>query len=334
MHSIAVIGAGVIGLSAATALQEHLPNVTVTIYAEKISPNLTSNVAAGMWAPFLYQKTDGEKILSWGRGSHDQFLKLWKGGHASEAGICLQLVKSLSADIDLHVGQNIVWGEQQMPPEEVEFLTKLLKKDFRTAVNYVSFTCEPSRYLPFLQKRFIQNGGKIVIRKIKDFRELSHYNLVVNCTGLGAQELTDDTQMTPIRGTAIRVKAPWLFHSLMDDDIYIILNADTCVLGTTAQYGDYELNPRESETKNINNFCNSLVPALENAEYVKTCVGLRPGRVEVRLETEIQDIDGKLLPIVHNYGHGGCGVTLSYGCALNVVDLVREALRIPYSSKL
>jgi D-amino-acid oxidase len=43
-------------------------------------------------------------------------------------------------------------------------------------------------------------------------------------------------------------------------------------------------------------------------------VGLRPIRPEVRLERE-----GR---IVHNYGHGGAGYTLSWGCAEDVVKAV------------
>ena len=49
-------------------------------------------------------------------------------------------------------------------------------------------------------------------------------------------------------------------------------------------------------------------------------VGLRPYRPSgfvVRPEM----MNGKL--VVHNYGHGGCGVTASWGCAEDVVGLVR-----------
>jgi D-amino-acid oxidase len=55
----------------------------------------------------------------------------------------------------------------------------------------------------------------------------------------------------------------------------------------------------------------ALVPALEHAAIVSHAVGLRPGRSEVRLETVRRP--GGI--IVHNYGHGGGGVTLSWGCA-------------------
>jgi len=47
--------------------------------------------------------------------------------------------------------------------------------------------------------------------------------------------------------------------------------------------------------------------------------GLRPYRDQTfRLEPE--NVGGKF--VVHNYGHGGAGITLSWGCAEEVVDLV------------
>ena len=61
-------------------------------------------------------------------------------------------------------------------------------------------------------------------------------------------------------------------------------------------------------------------------------VGLRPGRERVRVDLEIKELkNGKVIFIVHNYGHGGSGVTLSYGCAKDAVKLVKVALGLQRS---
>jgi D-amino-acid oxidase len=65
--------------------------------------------------------------------------------------------------------------------------------------------------------------------------------------------------------------------------------------------------------------CATLVPALRAARVLEHRVGLRPTRPAVRLEAGLLD-DGR--PVVHDYGHGGAGVTLSHGCAAEVVELV------------
>ena len=63
-------------------------------------------------------------------------------------------------------------------------------------------------------------------------------------------------------------------------------------------------------------------------------VGLRPLRTKgVRLEMDPQLVDGgrRWINVIHNYGHGGSGVTLSWGCAKEVVDLALPLFGPPSS---
>ncbi|CAG5059094.1 unnamed protein product [Parnassius apollo] len=55
---------------------------------------------------------------------------------------------------------------------------------------------------------------------------------------------------------------------------------------------------------------------------MKHWIGLRPGRDAVRLDAE--ERDGKIY--IHNYGHGGSGLTLFWGCGNNVLQLLEEHL--------
>lgn len=67
-----------------------------------------------------------------------------------------------------------------------------------------------------------------------------------------------------------------------------------------------------------------MVKGLKHAPTFKEWVGLRPGRSEVRLEIEnYKTKNGKTVKIVHNYGHGGCGVCLSWGCGNEVFELTK-----------
>ena len=51
----------------------------------------------------------------------------------------------------------------------------------------------------------------------------SGYDLVINCTGMGAQKLCHDSNMSPVRGQVLRVKAPWIkFCVFADNDTYVI----------------------------------------------------------------------------------------------------------------
>lgn len=92
------------------------------------------------------------------------------------------------------------------------------------------------------------------------------------------------------------------------------------VLGGTHQLNDFNTSIYGEDTEFIFNGCREIIPGLKNAPTLFQWTGLRPGRDEVRLEPEVLP-NGKVL--VHNYGHGGCGVTVAWGCAEDVVKIVQ-----------
>lgn len=75
----------------------------------------------------------------------------------------------------------------------------------RGGFNAVSFICEPTKLLPYLQKKIEANGGQFIIKKIEDFEELSGYDVVVNCSGISSKILANDNKVDPIRGQVARV---------------------------------------------------------------------------------------------------------------------------------
>jgi D-amino-acid oxidase len=83
------------------------------------------------------------------------------------------------------------------------------------------------------------------------------------------------------------------------------------------------MEPDPATASEILERCTEMEPMLKGAEVLEHRVGLRPGRPEVRLEMEVLQ-NG--LSCVHDYGHGGSGITLSWGCAEETVTLVERAL--------
>lgn len=97
-------------------------------------------------------------------------------------------------------------------------------------------------------------------------------------------------------------------------------------LGGTRQYESYNMQIDKYDSLSIRERCESLVPSLASANVVRDAVGLRPYRSSVRVECElINDFQGKLLRVIHNYGHGGYGVTTSPGTAAYAVQLLKMA---------
>ncbi|XP_011180438.2 D-aspartate oxidase-like [Zeugodacus cucurbitae] len=331
---IAVIGGGVNGISSAVQILEYLKSTgspaDVTVLSEAFSPNTTGDGSAGLWGPFLLSGTPTARVHRWSKHMHDFLAQIWLSEDAGEAGVCLLPCLGLTTtNMDTDVfWKDIVYGCRRLTQKQLDQLNVGRAKKYTEGIHYITYTSEPAKLLPYLMKRFQANGGKIVQQKITNLEEFitnSEYEVIINCTGLGSRECVKDNGMFPIRGQVSRVKANWLYYAFMDesdDGNYIIPNYESVVLGGTHQKNDYNTKVCPNDKAFIVNGCRDMLPSLENAQHLSDWVGLRPGRDALRLEAEK---GGKKI-IIHNYGHGGAGVTLAWGCAKEVLELLKHEL--------
>lgn len=167
---------------------------------------------------------------------------------------------------------------------------------------------DTTRYLPYLRRRF---AGKITRRRVDDLRELA---TAVNCTGFGARALCDDALLEPGHGIAVIVDRPAFDCAIVEAEegkplTYVIPRTDDCILGGY----DHVVPPDDDEIAWIVERCRAVAPSIATA--IRAIVrGTRPVRQSVRLEREGN--------VIHNYGHGGAGFTLSWGCAHEVRRLL------------
>lgn len=165
--------------------------------------------------------------------------------------------------------------------------------------------------------------------KVTDLQQLArNYDVIVNCSGLGSRSLVEDDQVYPVRGQIIKVHAPWLKHFIRDGNgnAYIYPGIDYVTLGGTQQVNKWHLEVDKDDSKGIMERCSEFVPSLRSAQVLGEKVGLRPGRRNLRLEREWLRVQDRQVPLVHNYGHSSWGVSLSWGTALEALDLVRKSL--------
>ena len=173
--------------------------------------------------------------------------------------------------------------------------------------------------MPWLKNKVESLGGVLGRGHIEDLTSLDG-DLVVNCVGLGARELCGDLDVKPARGQIIFIdQDPGIGHFDQQPETltYTIPRSDVTVLGGTAQLDDWSLDIRDEDNDLILKKVEAIWPDLDRDRIIGGTVGLRPSRTEVRLEEE--DIAG--VRVIHNYGHGGAGVTLSWGCADEVVSI-------------
>jgi D-amino-acid oxidase len=179
------------------------------------------------------------------------------------------------------------------------------------------------RYLTYLEQRFLRAGGEIrTIDRLSTLEELSaEFDLIVNCSGIGARTLVPDAELEPHRGQVAIVPAVQLPYAVVCDDpplMYVIPRSTDCVFGGTNEITDNRA-PDPAATARIVAEC-SRVLEIDAPVVIAERVGVRPfrrGGVCLRAE---RLRDGRR--VVHNYGHGGAGFTLSWGCARRVAELV------------
>ncbi|KAL0127821.1 hypothetical protein PUN28_003215 [Cardiocondyla obscurior] len=340
---VAVVGAGVIGVTSAFAVKSAFPSYDVKIFANEFSPNTTGDGSAGLWSPYLLGDTSAEDIIRWAGRTFRWFEQLWKTGLSSETGVTLLPVTNVTCDHkDVEIKwKKLVYGFRNLSKKELERLSDEHRSNYTQGYRFISYTAEPVMLLPWLMKKFVALGGRVETRNIKMLHQLAEegYNLIINCSGLGARELVADKTVVPIRGQVYRVNASWTMQCLMRNDgdacNYIIPNVNNVVMGGTNQENDFVRSVREDDSKHIYDGCIRMMPSLKGSKTIRAWVGFRPGRPRVRLEYEsLSTPAGKEFKVIHNYGHGGSGVTLSWGCAVDVVAMIRN-LKVPeLNSKL
>ena len=307
---IIVVGCGVVGLTTATYLTEHGYNVE--IWTRETPERTTSAVAGGIWHPFQVDEND-TRVADW---SHRTLHELQRLAAVPGSGVCLREGMEVYRT---HPHPLPSWHRMLSRVEKVP--ASRLPKDCVEGYRFQVPVVETPVYLgKFLMGRFLAAGGSLKTRTVTCLSEpWSEADWVVNCTGLGARELVGDHTLYPIRGEVLRLKSPPTSEFLLDHDhpgghTYILPRLSDCVLGGTCDEHVWSLEPSQSAATAIRKRCAEWIPAIDSVDAYATehLVGLRPGRPRVRLEREISG-DGKT--VVHNYGHGGSGYTLSWGCA-------------------
>jgi D-amino-acid oxidase len=306
-----VVGAGVVGLTTAISLAEAGLSTRIVTAAP---PRETTSVAAGaIWGPVRCGPPD--RAYKWARTGLAVLSEL-----ASEPAAAVRQVS----------GMEVAAGHAT-PPEWLNLVPDLrplgpgeLPDGFSSGWHYTAPVVTMPRYLDYLSSRYEARGGVIEVAPVTSLASIDA-PVVVNCTGIGARGLVPDPAVFPVRGQVVVVENPgidefYIDHTLHGDDyVYMFPHGGTLLLGGTAREGDWDLLPREDIAGRILRDCTAVHPLLRGARIVAERVGLRPCRPEVRLEPEPLP-GGRTL--WHNYGHGGAGVTLSWGCAREITEAV------------
>jgi D-amino-acid oxidase len=293
---VVVVGAGVVGLSCALRLLE--AGHRVDVLARDLPLETTSSVAAAIWSPSLAVPRDD--VASWATATYAELARL----AADEAtGVVMR------RGTELH-------REPTADPWWLEAVPALDRvappAPYPDGWSFAAPVVEMPHYLTWLRAKVEEAGGTVTRMALA---HLPEGPLVVNCSGLGSRALAGDTALTPVRGQVVVLEQWGLEEWWLADDgpTYVIPRARDVVVGGTRQPGEWDRRPHAEQADDILRRASALVPEVARARVLRHKVGLRPSRPAVRLE--------RVADVIHCYGHGGAGVTLSWGCADEVARL-------------
>ena len=309
-----VVGAGVIGLSVAHELA--LLGDEVTLLADRSAADSVSAVAAAVWFP--YRAGASPSMATWLARSLARFTEL-AADPASGVDLRAGTVVERRPGADRSWTAAVTDAREALPAE----LPPGAPAGVRATVPVIT----GSQYLPWLAGRCAALGVRFLARTVTSVDELAGTaDLVVVAAGLRSGELLDDDTLFPIRGQVVRVANPGITEWLTDDDhpeglTYVVARRTDVVCGGLADVGSWSLELDPDLERAVLERTAALVPALAGQPVLSRGVGLRPGRPGVRVEP----VAGHAVPVIACYGHGGAGVTLSWGCAEAVADLAGVA---------
>ncbi|OPF67047.1 amino acid oxidase [Streptomyces antioxidans] len=302
-----VVGAGVIGLTSAIVLAEE--GLRTAVWTRDPAGRTTSAVAGGLWWPYRIEPE--ERVTTWSIRTLRTLTALAR--RPAETGV--REVEGVQAGIgtgDLGPWAVEVPGLRQGRPDE-------LPDGFAVGLRARVPLVDMPTYLGYLRRRLTAAGGSVEERAVTSLAEAERAApLVVNCTGLGARELVPDAGVHPVQGQLVVVENPGVEEWLVAadpharDTLYALPQPYGLVLGGTARENVWGLEPDPATAEAIVARCARVHPQVAHARVLAHRVGLRPARARVRLEREELPGGGAR---VHNYGHGGAGVTVAWGCA-------------------
>ncbi|TDT42863.1 D-amino-acid:oxygen oxidoreductase (deaminating) [Streptomyces sp. BK208] len=304
-----MVGGGVIGLTTAVVLAER--GRPVRLWTRDPVERTTSVVAGGLWWPYRIEPV--ALAQAWALRSLDVYEEL--AARPEETGVRL-LEGVLGETGPDEVG---AWAAARLPGLRASTAAEYAGQGLWARLPVIDM----STHLPWLRERLVRAGGVVEERSVTDLAE-ADAPVVVNCTGLGARDLVPDPAVRPVRGQLVVVENPgirnWLVSADTDsgETTYFLPQPGRLLLGGTAEEDAWSAEPDPAVAEAIVRRCAALRPEIAGARVLAHRVGLRPARDAVRLERGTL-ADGRRL--VHNYGHGGAGVTVAWGCAQEAARL-------------
>ena len=256
---VAVVGAGVVGLSTARLLQQK--GYQVTVYAKDLPPRTTSNMSAAYFGPTGASQPDHttpEFENVWHRATRlsHRYFQDYLGDEYGVRWVPYYLVSHSQNPPSPQRGlgrliTDLYPETAQLDPSEHPFPTPYVRRRW-------TMQFEPSVYLNALLRdvRLASGPRSVVVREFTNLDELLMLDepVIMNCTGLGAKPLFGDEELHPVKGQlTVLLPQPEVNYAVVGGGLHMLPRRDGIILGSTREANDWTLEPSEKQMERVMN---------------------------------------------------------------------------------
>jgi D-amino-acid oxidase len=237
---VAVIGAGVMGLTTARLVQEE--GFPVTLYTAALPPDTTSNIAGGQWSPFGHYR-ESEVTPEWRaqfRSAAEYSWRRFQIMAGEEYGIrWLPTYNETNGSLEPPLLPTFPRAARMLGPDEHPFPVENLSR-------YETLYVEMDLFLQRMLRDIRSAGGRIALRSFASPAEIDALpeNLAFNCTGLGARQLFGDEGLRPARGQLLILPPqPEVRYAFTGRSGYMFPRPDGILLGGSFDLDNWSTEP-------------------------------------------------------------------------------------------
>ncbi len=252
-RKIGLMGCGVVGLATARTLQQK--GYDVTIYTKDSYPNITSAMATGTWSPTsrlilpqhvtpefaaMYQKACTHSYRTFQRLLGINQVVDWIDSYS------IRLGEQRRSDYSDELRGMLETPEVSFYPESMTLRRRENPFKFDQVSKSPTTIFNIPSYLKLLKDDFLLAGGKIEFRDFKKPEDIDALpqKCVVNCTGLGSQEIFGDNDLMPVSGQlCFLIPQPELTYRASMGGVYFIPRRDGVMLGGNGIDGNWDTTP-------------------------------------------------------------------------------------------
>jgi len=222
---VAVLGAGVMGLTAATLLREL--DVPVTVYAEKFTPHTTSDVAGGQWAPSVVEHAD-----------ETRFRRILRNAWAMHQNLGAGFGVSQRDNYTFRKANELRYAALSGAPEPQQLSRLPFANVTHDGWRYPTLLVEPPILLKRLSDNLQASGVEMKTMSFKGAASVQALEepILVNCLGLGSRKVWPDDALHGRKGQLALLKAQPHLKYLYSGIGYMFPRQDHLVVGGSVEY--------------------------------------------------------------------------------------------------